>query len=148
MKCNVGVDLVPMLPGGANGGLKPATLAFLRAIQEQHAGSIRFTFLVKSSMCGELLQLVRPQDLMVCIADRRDGADTEIDNIQVITSFSPTLLIRLGVDVLYCPFGSMERSHPRIPTVSMIVDLLHRDLSLLDPGLGKEKEGRLFPPSG
>jgi glycosyltransferase involved in cell wall biosynthesis len=37
------------------------------------------------------------------------------------------VLKKLGVDVFYCPFGATDRAIPEIPTISMVVDLLHRD---------------------
>jgi glycosyltransferase involved in cell wall biosynthesis len=37
------------------------------------------------------------------------------------------MLGKWGIEVLYCPFGPTNHSHPDIPTVSMITDLLHRD---------------------
>ena len=53
---------------------------------------------------------------------------TPADNVRIVKKFRPPLLKKLGVDVSYCPFGPTDRSIPQIPAVSMVVDLLHRDL--------------------
>jgi glycosyltransferase involved in cell wall biosynthesis len=40
------------------------------------------------------------------------------------------LLVRLKVEVLYCPFGAVTMASPGIPTVACIVDLIHLDYPL------------------
>ena len=67
MECNVGVDLTPMRPGGANGGVKPAILTFLQVLEGEHAETFRFTFLTNSSTHNDLLSLVWPRDVMLCV---------------------------------------------------------------------------------
>ena len=130
-RCNVGVDLTPMRPGGANGGVKPAILTFLRVLEGEHRETFRFTFLTNSSTHNDLLSLVRPQDLMLCVLKtsgcEMGEAKTSAHNVRIVKRFRPSLLKKLGVDVFYCPFGPTDRSIPQIPTVSMVVDLLHRD---------------------
>ncbi|HEY1476283.1 MAG TPA: hypothetical protein VGF37_01245, partial [Chthoniobacterales bacterium] len=129
--CNVAVDLTPMIPGGVNGGVKPAVLTFLRTLENEHGETFRFLFLTNSSTYNDLLWLVRPQDLMLCVLDPQRAEMSQVatpaQNVRIVRKFRPALLKKLGVDVLYCPFGSTDRSIPEIPTVSMVVDLLHRD---------------------
>jgi glycosyltransferase involved in cell wall biosynthesis len=130
-KCNLAVDLTPMIPGGANGGVKPAVLTFLRVLVDEHGETFRFLFLTNSSTHNDLLWLVRPEDLMLCILELHRGEIDQVKipapNFRIVKEFRPYLLRKLGVDVFYCPFGATDRSIPEIPTISMVVDLLHRD---------------------
>jgi glycosyltransferase involved in cell wall biosynthesis len=129
--CHVGVDLTHMIVGGANGGLKPAILTFLHALGSTYPQEFRFTYLSNSSTHEEMRSLLRPPDALVCVSctpgyswpklDHRGGQE------RVIKDYQPKHLRRLGVEVFYCPFGPTDRSHPRVPTVSLVADLLHRD---------------------
>jgi glycosyltransferase involved in cell wall biosynthesis len=120
-----------MVPGGVNGGVKPAVLTFLRVLENEHGDIFRFILLSNSSTHNDLLWLVRPGDLLLCVLEARGGeiskVETPAHNVRIVKGFKPYLLRKLGVDVFYCPFGSTDRSIPEIPTVSMVVDLLHRD---------------------
>jgi glycosyltransferase involved in cell wall biosynthesis len=120
-----------MISGGVNGGVKPAVLTFLRVLEKEHGDTFRFIFLTNSSTHNDLLGLVRPEDLMLCVVEPQSVEKSEVktpaDNIRVVKGFRPYLLRKLGVDVFYCPFGPTDRSNPEIPTISMVVDLLHRD---------------------
>ncbi len=129
--CNVAVDLTPLISGGVNGGVKPAILTFLRMLENEHGDTFRFILLTNSSTHNDLLWLVRPQDLMLCVLEPHRGEISQVKtpahNVRIVKKFRPYLLRQLGVDVLYCPFGPTDRSNPGIPTISMVVDLLHRD---------------------
>ena len=120
-----------MIPGGENGGVKPAVLTFLRVLANEYGDSLRFIFLTNSSTHNDLLWLVRPEDLMLCTLEPHSGEISQVKtpapNVRIVKRFRPYLLRKLGVDVFYCPFGSTDRSVPEIPTISMVVDLLHRD---------------------
>src|ERR1700676_3073427 len=63
----VGVDLTLMIPGGGNGGIKPAILTFLKTLEDRFQEAVRFTFFTNSSTSSEVKFLVRKQDRMVCI---------------------------------------------------------------------------------
>jgi glycosyltransferase involved in cell wall biosynthesis len=130
-RCNVAVDLTPMISGGVNGGVKPAVLTFLRVLEDEHGDTFRFILLTNSSTHNDLLWLVRPEDLMLCVLEPQSveisQVKTPAHNVRVVKRFRPYLLRKLGVDVFYCPFGPTGRSNPQIPTISMVVDLLHRD---------------------
>lgn len=99
----VGVDLQLMQPGGANGGVKPLVFSFLREIQWARRGDFRFVFFAAAALEPELRALTGPADQTV-----EDGA--------------------AEFDVLYAPFGRSRLMRAERPTVSLIVDLLHRDL--------------------
>src|ERR1700732_4142977 len=65
--CHIGVDLTLMIPGGGNGGIKPAILTFLKTLEDRFSGLVRFTFLTNSSTYHDVKFLVRKQDRMLCI---------------------------------------------------------------------------------
>jgi glycosyltransferase involved in cell wall biosynthesis len=130
-RCNVAVDLTQMFSGGVNGGVKPAVLTFLRVLEDEHGDTFRFILLTNSSTHNDLLWLVRPEDLMLCVLELHRGeinqVKTPAHNVRIVKRFRPHVLKKLGVDVFYCPFGATDRAIPEIPTISMVVDLLHRD---------------------
>lgn len=101
----VGVDLRLMRPGGANGGVKPLVFSFLEEIARARGERFRFLYVAQEELVPELRGFARPTDTIVS----SDGA-------------------KLDFDVLYAPFGRSEIMRAGVPTVSLIVDLLHRDL--------------------
>jgi len=129
--CHIGVDLTLMIPAGGNGGIKPAIFTFLQSLTERFQDGIKLTLLTNSSTYQEVEFLIRDQDRMICIALTHDcpwpSPDSGHRNLTLCPEFSPPLLKKLGIDVFYCPFGPTDRSHPDVPTVSMVTDLLHRD---------------------
>lgn len=48
----------------------------------------------------------------------------------------PDLAIQLNISVVYCPFGMIDYACPGIPTVTLIVDVLHRDYPYTLPAEG------------
>jgi glycosyltransferase involved in cell wall biosynthesis len=101
----VGVDLRLMQPGGANGGVKPLVFSFLAEIGRLGGGRFRFVYFVQPALAPEMQAFARSFDAVVT----GDYAATDFD-------------------VLYAPFGRSAMMRAEIPTVSLIVDLLHRDL--------------------
>jgi glycosyltransferase involved in cell wall biosynthesis len=104
------VDLSHLYPDGLSGGIKPALLEMLRWLASRQDPEIHFVYVVRASTREDVAAIARPVDRLVP-ADRvpRDLAAREL------------------CDVAYCPFGSTTLSCPGIPTVTLIVDLLHRD---------------------
>jgi glycosyltransferase involved in cell wall biosynthesis len=129
--CHIGVDLTLMIPGGANGGIKPAILTFLQTLEHRFQDSVRFTFLTNSSTYQDVEFLVRKQDRMVCIVLAHGcpwpAPGSAVAQLSTCPEFSPAKIQEFGIDVFYCPFGPTNYSTPNIPTVSMVTDLLHRD---------------------
>jgi glycosyltransferase involved in cell wall biosynthesis len=129
--CHIGVDLTLMIPGGGNGGIKPAILTFLKALGDRFKDAVKFTYLTNSSTYHEVEFLVRKQDRMVCILLAHGfpwpGSDSATAELSSCPEFSPANIREFGIDVFYCPFGPTNHSTPEIPTVSMVADLLHRD---------------------
>jgi glycosyltransferase involved in cell wall biosynthesis len=127
----VAVDLLPLIPGGENGGLKPAIFSLLRELAHQAGGSLIFVFLTKSSSHGEVRQIAGPHDILICaLEDPLHGAGAiekaERAEFKLIPP-PPELLRAIDVDLLYCPFGMTPFYVPGIPTIALIADVLHRD---------------------
>jgi len=128
---HIGVDLTLMIPGGGNGGIKPAILTFLKTLEDRFQDSLRFTFLTNSSTYRDVEFIVRKQDRMICILLAHGcpwpDSDSAVARLSSCPDFSPEKLCEYGIDVFYCPFGPTNHSTAEIPTISMVTDLLHRD---------------------
>lgn len=128
----VGIDLLRLAPGGANGGIKPLLYSFLTEIGRQRGATFNFAVIAEPALRAELAALLRPGDYLLELTGehlavfRRDPKHT----------FRPAGRFALGedipkraqLDVLYAPFGVTQFFRPGVPLVSLIVDLLHRDL--------------------
>lgn len=128
----VAVDLVPLRPAGENGGLKPALFTLIRAVAAEADDSLVFVFLTNSASHRQVRELARPQDILICVLEDtthpylqlRAGPATEFK----IVPPPPADFIRtIDADLLYCPFGAATFHVPGIPTIALIVDLLHKD---------------------
>ena len=125
------VDLSQLLPGGANGGVKPFVLEYLAWIGRQRRVPVRITYLTTSRSHAEVRALARAEDELVCVHD--DGTGERPDGHEVAPRerrwLSPPvdLAVQLGADVLYCPLSWTEFRCPGVPLVATIVDVLHRD---------------------
>jgi len=127
----VAVDLLPLIPGGENGGIKPAIFSLLRELAHQAGGGLIFVFLTKSTSHGEVRQIAGPNDILICaLEDPLHAADAiemaERAEFKLIPP-PPELLRTIDVDLLYCPFGMTPFYVPGIPTIALIADVLHRD---------------------
>jgi len=127
----VAVDLLPLRPAGENGGLKPALFTLMRAVAAQAEDSLAFVFLTNSASHGQVRDLARPQDILICVLE-----DTTHPNLQLrgesaaefkIVPPSPDFIRTIEADLLYCPFGATTFHAPGIPTIALIADLLHKD---------------------
>lgn len=136
---HLAVDLTPLLPGGENGGIKPFIFEAIPWLRNHFAGRLRFTFLTSSVSHAQVRSvLAGPLDSLICINRNSPGHFMEFQGRGERDFFwkNPPgdFLWRLGVDVLYCPFGAAGRHCPGIPVVATVVDLLHLDYpDTLDP---------------
>ena len=64
---HVVVDLTLMLPGGMNGGIKPAFIELFTRVRDNERESLRCTFLTNSWTHGELTSIRRPGDVAICV---------------------------------------------------------------------------------
>jgi glycosyltransferase involved in cell wall biosynthesis len=127
----IAVDLIPVRPGGANGGHKPAVLAMLAEATRQMGEGVAWVFLTNSSTHGEIRSLARKQDILICVeefpghpfAPKHSSSPSEFKLVP-----RPLDLIKsLEVDLLYCPFGATYLHAEGTPTLAFIADLLHLD---------------------
>jgi glycosyltransferase involved in cell wall biosynthesis len=112
----VAIDLTSMLPGGANGGIKPAILEFLRALQQLSGPRFSFYFITAASTHHEVEAIATGRDTLICV-----------DWPEAYTILTPTGFHKMHIDLFYAPFGMIRFPDCGIPIVAMVVDLLHRD---------------------
>jgi GT2 family glycosyltransferase/glycosyltransferase involved in cell wall biosynthesis len=128
----IGVDLLRLAPGGGNGGIKPLVFSFLSEIGRQRGAAFNFAVFAERSLRDELSSVLRIGDFVL-----EPAADAVIVlrkdpklGWREVSRFarSDDIATRAQLDALYCPFGVSEFMRPALPTVSLIVDLLHRAL--------------------
>jgi GT2 family glycosyltransferase/glycosyltransferase involved in cell wall biosynthesis len=128
----VGVDLLRLSPGGANGGIKPLVYSFLAEIGRQRGRAFNFAIIAEKSLRDELTPLLRVGDYFLepscehLLVSQRDAKGGYRDTGRF--ALSDDIGARARMDVLYCPFGVSQFMRPALPCVSLVVDLLHRDL--------------------
>jgi glycosyltransferase involved in cell wall biosynthesis len=103
------VDLLPLLPGGANGGAKVFTLNLLETMAAM-APDWTFVLVAGEGVLDELRQL-ESANITVVKADRKWQIKP------------PKKLLGRAIDVWFCPFTRPYFQHPDIPMVSIIYDL-------------------------
>jgi glycosyltransferase involved in cell wall biosynthesis len=115
-RLRIAVDLTPMLSGGANGGVKPAILEFIRALQGLKDPGFDFCFITAGSAHVEIRAIATDRDETIPLGSAK---------AQHILRPGP--FGKKRIDLLYAPFGMVRFPHIGVPIVSMVVDLLHRD---------------------
>ena len=136
----VAVDLSPMRPGGQNGGVKLAILEFLKGLKAELGGELRYLFLTADDTHNEAASILGERDSAHCVL-RRVGRGNFSQSIELATRFkviAASLLKREGVNLLYSPFGTVQVASDQVPTVAMVVDLLHRDYPYSIPAQTRE----------
>jgi glycosyltransferase involved in cell wall biosynthesis len=144
---HIAVDMTPALPGGKCGGAKVLAIELLKGFQ-RFAGGDQLLVLTASWNHEELAFLDGPGMKRLCVLKK-----SEPDSKRATIFFSGRIFRKLrrlywstkgrikdsnlfherpltsrGVDVLFCPFTSVDRAEPGISVVSVIHDLQHRDL--------------------
>jgi glycosyltransferase involved in cell wall biosynthesis len=136
----LGVDLTPMLPGGRNGGVKPAILEFLKGLSRQFRGRFQYLFFTADDTHDEAAAILDGEGTAVCVL-RREGKSNLAQSIALATGSKRAvreLIKKHHIDVLYYPFGRLNFGCGRIPAVAMIADLLHRDYPYSLPAQTRE----------
>jgi len=126
----VAVDLLPLRPGGENGGLKPAIFSLLRTVRRQAPDAIVFLFLTNSASHAQVRELAGPNDILVCILEDPEypvANQPDEPNEYKLLPPPPNLVQLLDADLLYCPFGATTFHVQGVPTIALIADFLHRD---------------------
>src|SRR5262249_29407912 len=131
----IAVDLTPMRPGGENGGVKLAIFALLKELKAQLGESLFLFFFTADDTHDEVIAELDDEGSAFCVLKRagkgniRQGLSLATRSKAIVNG----LLRRYQIEVLYCPFGTCSFVTDRIPTVAMIVDVLHRDFPLSLP---------------
>ena len=126
----VAVDLLPLRPGGENGGLKPAIFSLLRAVRCQAPDATVFLFLTNSASHAQVRELAGPNDILACVLEDPHyplANQSDEPNEYKLVPAPPQLVQLLDADLLYCPFGATTFHVPGVPTIALIADFLHRD---------------------
>jgi glycosyltransferase involved in cell wall biosynthesis len=128
-RVKIAVDLTPMLPGGQNGGVKPAILEFLTGMQRLAKPKLDFLFLTAESTHDEIQAITTEHDEVLCM---------NVERAREVQC--PSFFRQRRIDLLYAPFGMIAYPNCGVPIVAMVVDVLHRDYLLsIDE---KEREWR------
>jgi glycosyltransferase involved in cell wall biosynthesis len=127
----VAVDLLPLRPGGENGGIKPAIFTLLRSVGEKGGDALAFVFLTNSASHAQVRQCARRQDVLVCVLEESEHPVDLAPGIPAsefkVVPPPPDLLAQIEADLLYCPFGDTRFHVSGLPTIALIADLLHKD---------------------
>jgi glycosyltransferase involved in cell wall biosynthesis len=127
-KIKIAVDVTPVLPGGANGGIKMLLWELLKSFNRSPR-SEKF-ILLTSSKNDYLFNEFKMKRICVLKAPlpRQSQLKTwTVNRIKKRFRFlgGKDLLKRNGINVLFCPFAAPTYSEIGIPTVSVIADLQH-----------------------
>jgi len=105
------VDLEALVPGGSNGGIKPALREQFRWLGAQPDQPFEFIYLCRPEVAPELRrEWMRPSDRLILTKDA-----------------PPDIAAHEHCDLIYSAFGMTRWAYPGIPTIKMEVDVLHRD---------------------
>ena len=146
----IAVDVVPLLPGGENGGAKLLTIELIKHLSRL-AADWEFVLLTSERSHEELAFLDSPNVQRVCVlrqggiggADCQDHSMGELDPQQLEKILPVPVMAMLGsafkrvvhgidqgrslkgiqADLLFCPFTAPFSYDPRVPLVSVIYDL-------------------------
>lgn len=105
----IAVDLLPLLPGGANGGAKVFTLNLLETMAAM-APDWTFVLVASPDVLPELRE-IESANLTAVAVDRKWQAKP------------PRKLLKRPIDAWFCPFTRPYFQHEDIPLVSIIYDL-------------------------
>lgn len=130
-RLRIGVDLLRLQPGGANGGVKPFVLSFLAEIGRQRGAEFNFAVFAPAAVRDDLAGVLRPGDYVLePAADQFTVTRRQPNGWRAAGTLAAAgnVAAQAGLDVLYAPFGTSQFMQADLPCVSLVVDLLHRDL--------------------
>lgn len=104
------VDLTRMRDDGAGGGIKTALLEMFAWCSGAKARPVEFVYVIPQVVAVELGRFVR-----------------DTDRVVQPETLGAAAAARLDCDLVYCPFGRTDWACPGVPTVTLVVDILHRD---------------------
>lgn len=117
----IGIDLTPTLPGGVNGGAKPAAFGLVSLLAEDPARTI--VAYVRASY-HEALPFENIQNVETVRV-----ADSFLDSIHpsLGSEHGVSLSVAMGVDVLLAPYGDPNLKETGVPIVAVRYDVQHLD---------------------
>ena len=161
----IAVDMTPVLPGGKNGGAKILAIELLKSF---HKMAVQDQFLVLTASWNheDLAVLDGPNMRRSCILTGQEpkpkpnharysrrlhwAMGRVRSHLKRVTGGRSSMgrsLAAQGVELLFCPFTAPTYAEGSIPTVSVVLDLQHRELpqffSLHEIGLRNDFMGEL-----
>lgn len=129
----VAYNIARMSAGGANGGIKTHHYEFLRRLSEVHGHQIALVVICQPELVTELDFLAQgPSNHIIALGPKPDldlrDHPTPLPPVQFWPELPENFLESIGIDVLYAGFGFSHLQSPNIPLVSLVVDLIHRDI--------------------
>jgi glycosyltransferase involved in cell wall biosynthesis len=145
----IAVDLVPVLPGGDNGGAKIFTIELVRMLAKLHP-TIRFVLFTQAGSHEELASLDGPNVSRMLVWGGPTGPSPAgwltkagkaalamvpravADRVQRgirrfrAQSSGPSLPRQVGADLLFCPLTAPLFFDPEIPAVCVVYDLQYK----------------------
>lgn len=145
----VAYDIAEMSAGGMNGGIKTHHYEFLRHFTNHHAHQLELIVFCKAEIVEELHFLkANPYNQIHILGTAKDTDFRNSDGNNLPLHFWPTipenLLVKLNIDVLYCGFGISQLYTPKVPQISLLVDVLHKDLPEALPPAAVAHRDHLF----
>lgn len=142
----IAVDMTPVLPGGMNGGAKILAIELLKSFHEMAAHD-QFLILTASWNHQDLAFLDGPNMRRICVLKGQEPVPEPFSrlypgrfrramgkigrhfkNASERRSPKSRSLSSQGVKLLFCPFTAPTYAQANIPTVSVVLDLQHREL--------------------
>jgi glycosyltransferase involved in cell wall biosynthesis len=124
------VDLVPLLPGGENGGAKVATLALLRCLARRTLDQVDWVLLTSERAHDELRGLQAPNVRLVSVQSEAPASPKRWPHPvrRLVNTFDtrvrrPARPRSFDADLLFCPFTAPLHFDPTVPTVCVVYDL-------------------------
>ena len=122
---NIGIDVTPILPGGACGGVKQLVIELLRGFAQKNTADcfILLTAYYNEDIFKEFEQYGMKQ---VCVLADKSQSPQAPQNQGIFNQrLYPGIVRKNDINVLFCPMADPLHHEPGIPTVFLICDLQH-----------------------
>jgi len=122
---NIGIDVTPILPGGACGGVKQLIIELLRGFAKKNSTD-RFILLTAYYNVDIFREFEQYGMKQICILAQNSQGQTAQQNSSILNQhFYRDVLRKNDINALFCPMTDPMHHEPGIPTVSLICDLQH-----------------------
>ncbi len=128
---HVAYDIARLSAGGTNGGIKVHHYEFLRQFVNKHSDELRLHVFCQEELIEELSFLSAQGAHQIHVIGPRvsfepRNSDGSLPILRYWPDIPTNLLTLLEIDILYAGFGFSQLYTPKVPQVSLIVDVLHR----------------------